>query len=275
MDALLSRLDTELIFNTLQSMGLKLVLALATFVIGRWVAKLLVGALRTTFSKAKVDSMLAAFLANVAYGVLLAVVVVTALGQLGISTTSAAALLGGAGVAIGLSLKDQLSSFAAGVMLITFRPFKTGDFVDAGGVTGVVEEIRIIATVMRTLDNQEVTVPNAEIWGRVITNFSSRDTRRIDLKIGISYDSDIKLAKDIATEMINSDERVLDDPKPWIGVTDLADSAVIITLRPWTKTADWWQTRCDMLEAIKNRYDTAGITIPFPQMDVHLHKDSA
>lgn len=275
MDALLSRLDTELILTTLQSMGLKLVLALATFVIGRWIAKLLIGGLRTTLAKAKVDVMLAAFLANVAYGVLLAVVVITALGQLGISTTSAAALLGGAGVAIGLSLKDQLSSFAAGVMLITFRPFRTGDFVDAGGVTGVVEEIRIIATVMRTLDNQEVTVPNAEIWGRVITNFSTRDTRRIDLKIGISYDSDIKLAKDIATEMVNGDERVLSDPKPWIGVTDLADSAVIITVRPWTKTSDWWQTRCDMLEDIKNRYDAAGITIPFPQMDVHLHKDSA
>lgn len=274
MESFLQSIDTAALLATAQSMGTKLLLALATFIIGRWIARALVNGMRAAMTRAKVDPILASFLGNVAYGLILAVVIVSALGQLGVSTTSAAALLGGAGVAIGLSLKDQLSSFAAGVMLIMFRPFKQGDFIDAGGVTGVVEEIRIIATVMRTPDNQEVTVPNAQIWGSTITNFNARDTRRISLGIGISYDSDIRLAKEIALELCQADERVLKEPLPWIGVTELGDSAVVITVRPWTKTSDYWQTRSDLLEAIKLRYDAAGISIPFPQMDVHLHKES-
>ena len=274
MDSFLQSIDTAALLATAQSMGIKLLLALATFIIGRWIARALVNGMRAAMTRAKVDPTLASFLGNVAYGLILAVVIVSALGQLGVSTTSAAALLGGAGVAIGLSLKDQLSSFAAGVMLIMFRPFKQGDFIDAGGVTGVVEEIRIIATVMRTPDNQEVTVPNAQIWGSTITNFNARDTRRISLAIGISYDSDIRLAKEIALELCQADERVLSDPAIWIGLTELGDSAVVITVRPWTKTSDYWQTRSDLLEAIKLRYDAAGISIPFPQMDVHLHKES-
>ena len=274
MDSFLQSIDTAALLATAQSMGIKLLLALATFIIGRWIARALVNGMRAAMTRAKVDPTLASFLGNVAYGLILAVVIVSALGQLGVSTTSAAALLGGAGVAIGLSLKDQLSSFAAGVMLIMFRPCKQGDFIDAGGVTGVVEEIRIIATVMRTPDNQEVTVPNAQIWGSTITNFNARDTRRISLAIGISYDSDIRLAKEIALELCQADERVLSDPAIWIGLTELGDSAVVITVRPWTKTSDYWQTRSDLLEAIKLRYDAAGISIPFPQMDVHLHKES-
>lgn len=269
-----SVLDTDKILITLQSFGLRLLLAAATFTIGRWLARWAVRAVQMGMERAKVDSTLRSFLGNVAYGVLLAVVVVTALGQLGVSTTSAAALLGGAGVAIGLSLKDQLASFAAGVMLIMFRPFKQGDFIEAGGILGTVEDIRIIATVLRTPNNQEVTVPNAEIWGATITNFSAKTNRRIDLPIGIAYDADIRKARDIATQICSDDSRVLNEPTTWIGVTELADSAVILTVRPWVLTPDYWQTRSDLLEKIKLAFDAADIVIPFNQLDVHLHQDS-
>lgn len=271
----LSQINTDALLVYAQTFGIKLLLALATFVIGRWIAKALVAGLERAMQRAKADPTLSHFLGNVAYGIMLAIVVVSALGQLGVSTTSAAALLGGAGVAIGLSLKDQLSSFAAGVMLITFRPFRLGDFVDAGGVAGTVEEIRIIATVLRTPNNQQVTVPNAAIWGSTITNFNAKETRRIDMPIGISYTSDMRSAKDIALRLCTEDERVLADPAVWVGITDLADSAVIVSVRSWVKTSDYWQTRCDLLERIKLAYDEAGIEIPFNQLDVHLHKAEA
>lgn len=267
-----SLFNPDVLIGHAQTFGLKIALALATFLIGRWIAKALVGAMRKGMQRGKVDPMLVGFIGNVAYGLLVAIVVVTALGQLGVSTTSAAALLGGAGIAIGLSLKDQLSSFAAGIMLIMFRPFRIGDFIEGGGVTGVVEEIRIIATVLRTLDNQEVTVPNAAIWGSTITNFNAKSTRRINLPIGISYTADIRLARDIVERLLKEESRVLDEPAIWIGVTELADSAVILSVRAWTLTADWWQTRCDLLERIKLAFDEAGVEIPFNQLDVHLHK---
>lgn len=264
-------LDTDKLLMTLQSFGTHLLLAAATFIIGRWLAQWAVRAIQAGMTRAGMDSTLRSFLGNVAYGVLLAVVIVSALGQLGVSTTSAAALLGGAGVAVGLSLKDQLASFAAGVMLIMFRPFKQGDFIEAGGITGTVEEIRIIATVLRTSNNQEVTIPNAEIWGTTITNFSARAHRRIDMPIGIAYSADIRSARDIARQTCSEDPRVLRDPEVWVGVTDLGDSAVILTVRPWVLTSDYWQTRSDLLEAIKVAFDKADIEIPFNQLDVHLH----
>ncbi len=270
-------LNPELISNLItaaQTMGLKLLAALATFIIGRWIAKIAVTAIKKALLRGKADPTLAGFLGNVAYGLIMAVVVIAALGELGVSTTSAAALLGGAGVAIGLSLKDQLSSFAAGVMLIMFRPFRVGDFVEAGGVSGTIEQIKIVATVMKTPNNQEITVPNHAIWGGNITNFSIRPTRRIDLPVGISYDSDFRKAKDILQNIAESDERVLKDPAPWLGVTELADSAVIISFRTWVNTPDFWQTRSDLIERIKLRFDEAGIGIPFPQMDVHLQQES-
>lgn len=267
-----SQINTDALLGHAQTFGLKLLLAIATFVIGRWIAKALVSALKSAMQRAKADPTLTSFLGNVAYGLILAIVIVSALGQLGVSTTSAAALLGGAGVAIGLSLKDQLSSFAAGVMLIMFRPFRQGDFIDAGGVAGTVEEVRIIATVLRTPNNQQVTVPNAEIWGSTITNFNAKETRRIDMPIGISYSSDMRSAREIALQVCTADERVLTDPAVWVGVTELADSAVIVTVRPWVKTPDYWQTRSDLLERIKLAYDEAGIEIPFNQLDVHLHR---
>ncbi len=267
-----SQINTDALLGYAQTLGIKLFLALATFVIGRWIAKALVAALEKAMLRAKADPTLTNFLGNVAYGLMLAIVIVSALGQLGVSTTSAAALLGGAGVAVGLSLKDQLSSFAAGVMLIMFRPFRQGDFIDAGGVAGTVEEIRIIATVLRTPNNQQVTVPNAAIWGSTITNFNAKENRRIDMPIGISYTSDMRRARELALQVCTADDRVLTDPAVWVGVTELADSAVIVTVRPWVKTPNYWQTRSDLLERIKDSYDEAGIEIPYNQLDVHLHR---
>ena len=269
MDALMSQGE---LLALAQEFGLKLVLALATFLVGRWVAKLIIKGMRGALGRSKIDATLIGFLATVAYVLMIAVVVIAALGQLGIPTTSAAALLGGAGVAVGLSLKDQLSSFAAGVMLMVFRPFKQGDFVNAGGVSGTVEEVRVIATIMRSLDNEEVTVPNNQIWGDTITNYSARATRRIDLKIGISYDADIDTAKRIARELCEGDERVLSEPALWIGVTELGDSAVNLIVRVWCDAANFWPMKFDMTKAFKENLDKAGVSIPYPQTDVHVHQ---
>lgn len=268
-------LDPDQILLWTQAAGLKLAAALATFVVGRWIAKLLTAGLKRALLRGRADETLASFLSHVGYGLMMAIVVISALGQLGVSTTSAAALLGGAGVAIGLSLKDQLSSFAAGVMLIMFRPFRRGDYIEAGGTAGTVEEIRIVATVLKTPNNQEVTVPNHQIWGDTIVNYNARPTRRIDLPIGISYDADFRQAKDILAAIASEHERVLADPAPWIGVTELADSAVIISYRTWVNTADYWQTRSDLIEQIKLRFNAQGIGIPYPQVDLHLHQSTS
>ena len=273
MNELLQAVDLEQIMSYVQVGGFKLVAALLTFFIGRWVAKLLTNGMTKAMSRGNVDDTLAKFLGNVVYGLLLAIVVISALGQLGVSTTSAAALLGGAGVAIGLSLKDQLASFAAGVMLIIFRPFKVGDFVDAGGVLGTVEDVKIVATVLKSPNNQQITVPNAEVWGSTITNFSARPTRRIDIAVGISYEADMRKAKELVLRLIESDERILKDPAPWVGITELGDSAVTVTIRPWVNTSDFWATQTDLIQAIKETFDAHDIGIPYPQMDLHLKKE--
>jgi small conductance mechanosensitive channel len=246
------------------------VAALAIFFIGRWVAGALTRVLRKAFDRGGMDNMLSIFLTNVIYGLALAVIVIAALGQLGIDTTSAAALVGGAALAVGLSLQSQLASFAAGVMMIIFKPFKIGDFIQAGGVMGVVEEIKIVHIMMKTLDNQEVIVPNARVWSDTITNFSARPTRRVDLAIGISYGSDLRQAKAILERLLKEEPRMLEEPAPSVMVTGLGESSVDFAVRGFTERADWWATRCDLLERIKLTFDAEGIEIPFPQRDVHV-----
>jgi small conductance mechanosensitive channel len=256
----------------LQENTLSLVLALAIFIIGRWVAKLLSKLFGKVLTHAKVDAILVDFLSGIVHAALVLFVIIAALTQLGIDTTSLVALLGAAGIAVGLALKDSLQNFASGVMLILFRPFKAGDFVDAGGIMGIVEKITVFSTTMRTPDNKEVIVPNGSIYGGVITNFSARDTRRVDMVFGIGYDSDLLKAKQILQEMIASDERVLKDPEPVIAVGELADSSVNILCRPWVNAADYWGLYWDMQERVKLRFDEEGISIPYPQMDVHLNQ---
>ena len=221
-------------------------------------------------TRSRMDPTLVPFLGNVIYGIALAVILISALGRLGIDTTSAAAVLGGAAIAIGLSLQNQLSSFAAGVMLIMFRPFKVGDFVQAGGVMGTVELIKITHTILKSPDNQEITVPNAQVWGSTITNFSARPTRRVDLLIGISYNADLRKAKATLERIMKEEARLLEDPAWSVVVTALNDSSVDFAVRGWTNSGDWWATRCDLIERIKLTFDDEGIEIPFPQMDVHV-----
>jgi small conductance mechanosensitive channel len=269
-------LSLDTILNTyVIPWGTKIFLALLVFIIGRWIIKALVNMLKKVMTKAKVDVMLVSFLGNIAYAALLAVVVLAALEQLGVNTTSAMAILGAAGLAVGLALKDSLSSFAAGVMLIIFRPFKLGDFVEAGGVSGVVEEIRIFHTVLKTGDNREVTMPNAQIYSGTIINYSARATRRIDLVIGIGYDDDIKKARDLLGQVLEADSTVLKDPAPTIMVLELGASSVDFAVRPWVKSGDYWTTRAALLEAIKDAFDKEGISIPYPQQDIHVFQPSA
>jgi small conductance mechanosensitive channel len=233
---------------------------------------MLVGVTEKLMRRNEMDEILIKFLSSIIRWVLLLFVIIAALSQLGIDTTSLIALLGAAGLAIGLSLQSSLSNFASGVMLIIFRPFTKGDFVEAGGATGVVDRISIFTTTMTTPDNKEVIVPNGAILGGNITNFSARPTRRVDMVFGISYDDDLKKAKDILTEIIAADDRVLAEPAPVITVGELADSSVNFLVRPWANSGDYWGVLWDTTEAVKLKFDEAGISIPYPQMDVHMNK---
>ncbi len=250
--------------------GTNLVFAVLIFLVGRLVSKWIIAITRKGLERSKLDLMLINFVASILGWVLLVVVLVAALDQLGVDTTSFIAILGAAGIAVGLALKDSLQNFASGVMLILFRPFQAGDFIEAGGAEGVVEEIRIFSTTMRTPDNREVTVPNGDIFGGLIINNNARETRRIDLVIGVGYDDDLRLARQVLERVLAEDERVLADPEPFVAVGELGASSVDILVRPWVKTADYFATKCDLTEKIKLALDDAGLSIPYPQMDVHL-----
>jgi len=270
MPDLQSLIDTYLV-----PWSINIATALAIFVVGRWLVKFATRLLERGLHRTSMDNMLVNFVRSVISILLTLLVIVAALGQLGVDTTSLIALVGAAGLAIGLALQDSLKNFAAGVLLIFFRPFKEGDFVEVAGISGVAEEITIFNTVMRTGDNREVIVPNGSIYSGIITNYNRRPTRRIDMIFGISYDDDLRKAKQILTEVVTADSRVLVDPAPKIAVSELADSSVNFIVRPWVKTEDYWEVRWALTEEIKVRFDAEGISIPFPQMDVHLKKEEA
>ena len=265
----------EIISNYVIPWGINIILALAVFVIGRWLASMIVRGVKRLMKKANMDKALIGFLSSILNAVLLVVVVIAALEQLGVNTTSVLAVFAAAGLAVGLALKDSLSNFSAGVMLIIFKPFKVGDFVEAAGISGVVEVIRIFNTQLRTGDNREIIVPNAQIYGGIITNFSAREQRRIDLVIGIGYEDDIRTAKQILEEILQAEERVLKEPTPVILVSELGESSVDLAVRPWVNSADYWDVRSDLLETIKREFDAKGISIPYPQRDVHLQQVAA
>jgi small conductance mechanosensitive channel len=249
---------------------IRIATAAAIFLIGRWLSKWLTRWCKRFMAKANMDVTLIKFLGNIIHTLLLIVVVMAALEQLGVKTTSALAVLGAAGLAVGLSLQNSLANFASGVMLITFRPFKVGDYVEAGGTSGVVEQISIFSTLMRTPDNREVTVPNGSIYGSTITNYSARSTRRIDLVFSIGYDDDIKKAKELLEDIMNADERILKDPAPAILVNELGASSVDLAVRPWVNSPDFLAVKSDMLEKVKTTFDANDIGIPYPQQDVHI-----
>jgi small conductance mechanosensitive channel len=255
--------------------SINILMALVIFVIGRWIAKGVTKALERLMRKTNVDETLVDFIGNLSYAALLIVVIIAALDRLGVNTTSVLAVFAAAGLAVGLALKDSLTNFAAGVMLILFKPFKAGDYVEAGGIGGIVESIRVFSTRMRTPDNREITLPNGQIYSGIITNYSARETRRIDLIMGIGYGDDIRLAKKLIQDVLAGEARILEDPAPAIMVAELADSSVNLAVRPWVNSADYWDVRSDLLENIKAAFDNNGISIPFPQRDVHVYQESS
>ncbi|WP_293757223.1 mechanosensitive ion channel domain-containing protein [uncultured Paraglaciecola sp.] len=253
--------------------GIDIVMAIAIYIIGKFTVGILVNVFGKVMARSKYDEMLIDFIKAIVNSILMLFVIVASLDKLGVNTSSMVAIFGAAGLAIGLSLQGSLQNFAAGVMLLVFRPFKSGDFIDAGGEMGTVMSISIFTTIMTTPDNKQIIVPNGKVYGGNITNFSANATRRVDMVVGISYDSDLKKAKEILNEMVAADERILKDPAPTVAVSELAESSVNFVVRPWVKSADFWAVKFDYTEAVKLRFDSEGIGIPFPQMDVHVHKN--
>jgi small conductance mechanosensitive channel len=252
-------------------LGINLVTAIVIFFVGKWIVNLVVKGMLKAMQKGDMDITLRRFVANLARMLLMLFVIIAAIHQLGIQTASLIALLGAAGLAVGLALQGSLSNLAAGVLIVLFRPYKVGDWIEGGGVSGAVEEVQILTTVLKTGDNKRVIIPNSQIMGTTITNYSANETRRVDLVVGVSYGDDLDKVRTELEGLVAADERILKDPTVTIAVSELADSSVNFVLRPWVKTADYWGVYFDLTEAIKKRFDEVGISIPFPQRDVHIH----
>jgi len=258
--------------DLLSQIGFRVITAAAIFLVGKWLAKFLTGLARKMMAKSNIEDTLEYFLGNMLFYSLMVVVVIATINQLGVQTTSLLAVVGAAGLAVGLALQGSLSNFASGVMIIAFRPYHVGDFIAAGGVTGTVEEVQIFTTIMKTPDNKKIIVPNSQIMAGEITNFSANPTRRVDLVAGCGYDDDLDKVRKVLEKIVADDDRILDDPAPAIALSELGDSSVNFVVRPWVKSADYWAVHCDTLEQIKKRFDAEGISIPFPQRDVHVYK---
>jgi small conductance mechanosensitive channel len=254
------------------NIGKAILMALIIFVVGRWIAGAIKNKLRSTMEKRNVDPALISFGTSIIYYVLMIAVVLAAVQQVGFQTTSLVAVLGAAGLAVGLALQGSLSNFASGVLIIMFRPFKIGDFIDAGGQAGVVQEIGVLVTIMKTPDNKKIIQPNSAIMSGAIINVTANDTRRVDMTVGVSYTDDLDKVQNIITEILNADSRVLQDPAPQVVVAELADSSVNFNVRPWCATGDYWGIFFDFQKNIKQRLDQEGVSIPFPQQDVYMHQ---
>lgn len=263
----------ETVTNWAYLYGPMLIGAIVILIIGLWLARLLTGLTRRLLVRREVEPTLITFGCNLLHAALIVFVVIAALSQLGIQTTSFIAVIGAAGLAIGLALQSSLSNFAAGVMILIFHPFRVGDVVEGAGIIGVVEELHIFTTQFKTGDNKVVFIPNGKLMGDNIVNYSRKGTRRLDLVIGIGYGDDIRKAKDILQQLLAEDERVLPEPAPVVAVLELGDSSVNLAVRPWVKSEDYWGLHFDTLENIKLRFDAEGISIPFPQRDVHLFQE--
>ncbi|MDN3398497.1 mechanosensitive ion channel [Psychrobacter sp. APC 3426] len=252
------------------SLAIKIALAIIIFVVGRWLAKKAVTFAHGIMLRSHLDDTVANFLGRLLYGVLLVVVALAALSKVGVQTTSVVAILGGAAVAIGLSLKDQLSNFAAGIMIVTFRPFVRGDYVQISSYTGTVTEITLINTHLTTINNHDIIIPNSDITTSAVTNYTALPNRRVDITVGIGYDADIKTAKNVMLSLAKNNPMAFTDPEPVVRVTNLGDNSVDLTLNVWTTNDDWWSMQCDLLEQFKHALDDEKIEIPFPQRSVHV-----
>jgi small conductance mechanosensitive channel len=252
--------------------GMKVLIALVIFFVGRMIARLVTKGLHNVMQSQEVDKILETFVCNLAYWALMLFVIIAAINQIGVQTTSLIAIMGAAGLAIGLALQGSLANFASGVLIVMFRPYRVGDFVEAAGIAGVVLQVQILTTILKTGDNKQIIVPNGQIMNSIITNFSAHDTRRVEMTVGVSYDDDLDKVRSTIQDLVNADERILKDPECLIAVSELADSSVNFTVRPWVNTADYSGVKFDLTEAIKKRFDKEGISFPFPQQDVHIYK---
>lgn len=253
--------------------GIKLIGAVAILVIGLWLAKLVAKSFNKALIKREVDPTLIKFFTAIVRVILIIFVILAAISQVGIETTSLVAIIGAAGLAVGFALQGSLSNFASGVMLIIFRPIKVGDYIEGGGMSGTVEEIGIFVTVLNSPDNRVIFVPNSKLTGDNIVNYSMKDTRRVDLTFGIGYSDDIDKAKKAIGEVLNGNSKILSDPAPNVKLHELADSSVNFIVRPWVNSADYWSVYWELTEVIKKKFDEENIEIPFPQRDVHLHQN--
>ena len=253
------------------SIGISLLMALAILIVGRQLVKLILRLITVALEKSKVEDTVRIFVTNLLNTLLMILVFIAAINQLGIETTSIIAVLGAAGLAIGLALQGSLSNFAAGILIVIYRPYKVGDYIEAGNHAGTVKDIQIFSTVLKTPDNKIVVVPNGSIMNGSIVNYSDQDTRRVDLIISCSYEDDIDKVRSVLEDILKKEKRILKDPKPQIAVSELADSSVNFIFRPWVKRTDYLPVYYSLLEEVKKRFDKEGISIPYPQSDVHIH----
>ena len=274
MNLLATSYTPERILDLIITYGLKVLFAIAIFFIGMWVAGLIRKVVRGAMTKREIDPTLISFGSCLLYYALMVVVIIAALQQLNFQTTSLVAIVGAAGLAVGLALQGSLSNFASGVLIILFRPFKVGDVIEAAGQIGSVQEIGILMTIMHSGDNKKIVIPNAAIMGGTIINITANDTRRVDMTVGVSYSDDLDKVQDIILDVLKADERILDDPAPQVVVGELADNSVNFTVRPWCKKEDYWGVFFDFQKTIKQRLDKEGVSIPFPQQDVYMHQVS-
>lgn len=266
-------LSPDRIQGYVQDYGLPVLFAIIILILGAWAAKIVKGIVSRIMTKRGIDPIIVGFTANFTYVTLMAFVVLAALGKVGVQTTSFVAIIGAAGLAIGLALQGSLANFAAGFLMIIFRPFKKGDYVEAGGTAGVVDEIQVFTTILNTPDNRRVIVPNSKIMGDNITNYSAKETRRLDLIFGVSYTDDVPKVKAVLKQIAEADPRVLKDPAPQILLSELGDSSVNFIMRVWVKSSDYWPFKFETTEKVKITFDKEDITIPFPQRDVHLFQE--
>jgi small conductance mechanosensitive channel len=271
MESLKNFINDANLLPTITDWAINIILALLIYVVGKWVARRVTNFCRKLLEKADMDRTLVNFLSNVVFAVLLVAVILAALDTVGIPVTSLMAIVGAAGLAVGLALKDSLGNFAAGVMLVLFRPFRAGDFVEVAGVSGTAQAIRIFSTVLTTPDNKEIIIPNSQISADTITNYSANDTRRVDLVFGVSYDDNLKTAREVLTRLCAEHPLILKDPATNIFVLNLGESSVDFAVRPWVNSGDYWKVYGDLLEQGKVELEAAGCSIPYPQRDMHLH----
>lgn len=255
--------------------SVNIISALVILFVGNVIVKSIASSVAKLLAKKRMDKAVIEFIHGIVRYGLFVIVLIAALSRVGVQTASVVAVIGAAGLAVGLALQGSLSNFAAGVLIVAFRPFKSGDYVEVAGVAGCVDAIQIFQTVLVTVDNKMIVVPNSGVFSSPITNYSRHEERRVDLKIGVSYKSNLNFVKEVIRNTLAEDHRVLSSPVATVGVIELAESSVVLVVRPWCKTEDYWDVYFDLNQAIKMSLDNAGIEIPYPQVDLHVKRDTA